>query len=97
VLSAKKKEFNLIGVYVHNEANIFNHKKSFMQDLHDLLEREVKYDKLRTGGTYNSSRQSVANPSFGGAEDPAFKRQDSMPQNPLNDSMRTGSIPEVAQ
>jgi hypothetical protein len=56
VLSAKKKEFNLIGVYVHNEANIFNHKKSFMQDLHDLLEREVKYDKLRTGGTYSSSR-----------------------------------------
>jgi hypothetical protein len=56
VLSAKKKEFNLIGVYVHNEANIFNHKKSFMQDLHDLLEREVKYDKLRTGGTYSSGR-----------------------------------------
>jgi len=31
VLSAKKKVFTLIGVaYVHNQDNIFNHKKSFM-------------------------------------------------------------------
>lgn len=79
MLSAKKKEFNLIGVYVHNEANIFNHKKSFMQDLHDLLEREVKYDKLRTGVSGSSFRSSIANPSFGGAEDPQLRRQDSMP------------------
>ena len=43
-LSSPEGVFHVLGyTFVENQDNIFHHKKSFVQDIRDLLEREVRY------------------------------------------------------
>ena len=51
-LSSPEGVFHVLGVtFVDNQDNIFHHKKSFLQDIRDLLEKETrfmeKYSKQR--------------------------------------------------
>ena len=43
-LSSHEGVFHVLGVtFVENQDNIFHHKKSFLQDIQDLLEKETKF------------------------------------------------------
>ena len=43
-LSSPEGVFHVLGVtFVENQDNIFHHKKSFLQDIRDLLEKEARF------------------------------------------------------
>ena len=73
-LSSPEGVFHVLGVtFVDNQDNIFHHKKSFLQDIRDLLEKETrfmeKYSKQRLQKLQASIRQSThreTEPAFGG-------------------------------
>ena len=57
-LSSPEGVFHVLGVtFVENQDNIFHHKKSFLQDIRDLLEKEVRF--LEKQSKQRKQRQSV--------------------------------------
>jgi len=74
-LSSPEGVFHVLGVtFVENQDNIFHHKKSFLQDIRDLLEKEARFlekqGKLRAQKNRNTVRQSTnlhREPQFGGS------------------------------
>lgn len=60
-LSSPEGVFHVLGVtFVENQDNIFHHKKSFLQDIRDLLEKEARFLEKQSKQRLAKQRASVA-------------------------------------
>ena len=76
-LSSPEGVFHVLGVtFVENQDNIFHHKKSFLQDIRDLLEKEARFLEKQSKQRMAKARQSTVRqsqainnlpPEFGGS------------------------------